>query len=279
MVDYLQIPMRKFEPDMIQPGTAVFTVDAQPSFFRFDSPVNFDVVIDHHPKSEEPNSRIVDIRSSYGATATIMTEYYIHSRNKIPRRVATALWYGLKTDTNNLTRNVNEADIRAFRLLKTLADEDLIRTIELSQMPIEVLDTFNQAIASKEIAGEVLFSYLGTLSNPDYTVYVADFFLRLCTISVAITAGRADQKLIVIFRSDGFKHDVGKIASRVFEKYGTAGGHRTMARAELEWAKIEPELSDTSDAAIKDWLIGRLSTALRPLASMEPKRGNRTDAA
>ncbi len=279
MVDTIGIPMRKFSHDQIEPGTSVFTVDAQPSFFRLESPVTFDVVIDHHPKAEEPNSTIIDIRSSYGATSTIMTEYFVHSRIKIPRRVATALWYGLKTDTNNLTRNVNEADIRAFRLLKTLADEDMIRTIELSQMPLDVLDIFGQAIASKEIAGEVVLSYLGDVANPDYTVYVADFFIRLSTISVAIAAGRAKDKLIVVFRSDGLRHDVGKIAQRVFERYGTAGGHRTMARAELEWDRLVPELAANTESAIKDWLISRLSVALKSLATHTPKKGTRTDAA
>jgi nanoRNase/pAp phosphatase (c-di-AMP/oligoRNAs hydrolase) len=280
MVETLQIPMRKFRPEMVTPGTSVFTVDAQPSFFRLDRPVEFDVVIDHHPKTEEPTAAIADIRSSYGATSTILSEYYVHSRTKIPRRVATALWYGLKTDTNNLTRNVNEADIRAFRLLKSLADEDLIRTIELSQLPVEVLDSIGRAIATKEIAGDVVLTYLGPVANPDYAVYVADLFVRVSTISVAIAATRTDGKLIVILRSDGLRHDVGKIAGRVFGGYGTAGGHRTMARAELDWAKIEPELGGASDdAAVKEWLTARLAIALKALAGKSPKTSSRTGAA
>lgn len=272
MADTLDIPMRRFSMDLIAPGTSVFTVDAQPSFFRFDGPVSFDVVIDHHPKEEEPACRVADVRTTYGATSTILTEYFLHNQRKIPRRVATALFLGLKTDTNNLTRNVSEADIRAFRLLRSLSDENIIRTIELSQMPMEVLGIFDQAIAKKKIGGKTLLAHLGEVKNTDYPVYIADFFMRISGIAAVIVSTRHENKLVVIFRSNGLRIDIGRIAERVLGHYGTAGGHRTMARAELDLAKIREETITLSDDAIERWLIEKLSPDLKGLQQLLPAR-------
>lgn len=264
MVEFLRIPMVKYEPSLLIPGTAVFTVDAQPSFFS-DGQITFDVVIDHHPKGIPAACRIKDVRPNYGSTATILTEYFLHSRRKIPRRVATALFYGLKTDTNNLTRNVSEADIRAFRILKKYADENLIRTIELSQMPMAVLENFGVAIAARKVVGSFLFSYLGPLDNADIAVYIADFFMRLSGINAVAVGCRLPEKIVVIFRSDGFRTDVGKVAETTLQPYGTAGGHRTMARAELPIPNVQTEVPDLNDAAVERWLIQKLAAAVKPL--------------
>lgn len=267
MVEFLRIPMLQYDPSLVVPGTAVFTVDAQPSFFA-NGEITFDVVIDHHPKGIPAACRIRDVRTNYGSTATILTEYFLHSRQKIPKRIATALFYGLKTDTNNLTRNVSEADIRAFRILKKYADENLIRTIELSQMPMAVLDNFGVAIASKKVVGTFLFSYLGPLDNADIAVYIADFFMRLSGINAVMVACRLPEKIVVIFRSDGFRTDVGKVAETTLQAYGTAGGHRTMARAELLIENVKKEVADFTDVSVERWLIQKLAPAIKPLKSL-----------
>ncbi len=66
-------------------------------------------------------------------------------------------------------------------------------------------------------------------------------------------------------RSDGFRKHAGNLAESLFTGYGSAGGHRTMARAELELARIVPELREPTDVAIEEWLIRRLGTKLKSL--------------
>ncbi len=39
-----------------------------------------------------------------------------------------------------------------------------------------------------------------------------------------------------------------------------------MARAELDLARLQPELRETGDVAIEEWLIKRLAARLKPLA-------------
>lgn len=266
MVNILKIPMRKFTWDLLKPQTVIATVDAQPSFFKADDRLHFDIIIDHHPLSDLGEPKFSDVRPTYGSTSTIFTEYFQAAGIRMSKKVATALFYGLKVDTGNLTRNVSDADVAAFRYLRMRNDENMVRTIELSQLPVETLDYFAIAIANKKIRREVAFAYLGTISNPDMCVHVADFFIKLTGISWAILACRTKDRIIVVFRSDGFRKHAGHLAEALFLDYGGAGGHRTMARAELELSRLQGELREPTDVAIEDWLLKRLGTKLKSLA-------------
>lgn len=267
MANILKIPMRKFTKDLITPETVLATVDAQPSFFALDGTPPFDIVIDHHPLTAPGGRAFTDVRPTYGSTSTIFTEYFQASGARMSKKIATALFYGLKIDTGNLTRNVSDADVSAFRYLRMRTDENMVRTIELSQLPLETLDYFAAAIANKKVAKEVAFAYLGTIPNPDMCVHVADFFIKLTGISWAILACRSKERVTVVFRSDGFRKHAGKLAEQLFLDYGTAGGHRTMARAELELPRLVAELREPSDVAIEEWLLKRLASKLKPLAA------------
>jgi len=266
MVNVLKIPMRKFTWDLLKPETIVATVDAQPSFFKVDDRLRFDVIVDHHPLSDLGTPKFADVRPTYGSTSTIFTEYYQAAGIRMSKKIATALFYGLKVDTGNLTRNVSDADVAAFRYLRMRTDENMVRTIELSQLPVETLDYFAIAIANKKIRREVAFAYLGNIPNPDMCVHVADFFIKLTGISWALVACRSKERVVVVFRSDGFRKHAGHLAEGLFLDYGTAGGHRTMARAELELSRVQGELREPSDVAIEDWLLKRLGTKLKSLA-------------
>ena len=275
MVSILKIPMRKFTWDLLKPQTIVATVDAQPSFFKGDDRLKFDVIVDHHPLSDLGEPKFADVRPTYGSTSTIFTEYFQAAGVRMSKKIATALFYGLKVDTGNLTRNVSDADVAAFRYLRMRTDENMVRTIELSQLPVETLDYFAIAIANKKIRREVAFAYLGTIPNPDMCVHVADFFIKLTGISWAVLACRSKDRVVVVFRSDGFRKHAGHLAEALFMEYGSAGGHRTMARAELELSRLQGELREPSDVAIEDWLLKRLGTKLKSLAP-EPVPPQRT---
>ncbi len=270
MMQNLKIPMTKLEPSLLEASPTIATVDAQPSFFADNGSLPFEIVIDHHPTSQLEPVRFADVRPTYGSTSTIFTEYFLYTGKKMSRRLATALFYGLKTDTNNLTRKVHDADVEAFRYLRTRADENMIRNIELSQMPMSTLDTFSIAISNRKVARDVVFSYLGHRENPDEAVYLADLFIKLSGITWAVLACRTEEKMVVLFRTDGLRRHAGKIAEEIFLEYGTAGGHRTMARAELKLDRVREEVKELNDIAVERWLLGKLSAKLKALKKVFP---------
>jgi len=65
----------------------------------------------------------------------------------------------------------------------------------------------------------------------------------------------------VIFRGDGHHQNVGKRAALAFAKLGSAGGHRTMGRAEIPLKEGEEEL-DSVEILVNN-LFKRMSPARR----------------
>jgi nanoRNase/pAp phosphatase (c-di-AMP/oligoRNAs hydrolase) len=51
-------------------------------------------------------------------------------------------------------------------------------------------------------------------------------------------SGISEDKLVVVFRGDGLRRDMGKFAKRLFGDVGSAGGHKSMARAEIPMEKL-----------------------------------------
>ncbi len=67
-------------------------VDVQPPFFGEKLP-RADIAIDHHPELSRRRRPVEDVRTKYGATAALMTEYLVTADEKISERLATALLY------------------------------------------------------------------------------------------------------------------------------------------------------------------------------------------
>jgi hypothetical protein len=116
---------------MIQ--TLGLEVRVQPTVFGESPPArvcSVDVVIDHHPERSGYDAVIKDIRPGYGATSTIITEYIRASGMQLRPPLATALVYGIKTDTQLLGRETSQRDMTAFAFLHTHYSPVLLRRIE-----------------------------------------------------------------------------------------------------------------------------------------------------
>jgi nanoRNase/pAp phosphatase (c-di-AMP/oligoRNAs hydrolase) len=208
-------------------------VDNQPSHHDLLGGYRYDVIIDHHPRLPGTKAKLADIRPEYGAASTILTEYLREARIKPSLKLATALYYGIKTDTANFERPAIEADVRAFHYLFGFTRRPLVRRLEFAEFNIPMLGYFQQALNRFRIRHTRLYAFLGPVSAPDILVILADFFLRAGEISWTIVGGIYQDKLVVIFRNDGLGKNAGRLAVRAFGKLGSAGGHAASARAEV----------------------------------------------
>ncbi len=217
-------------------------VDSQPSHNELLGVYCYDVIIDHHPRASETKGKLVDIRPEYGATSTIMTEYLREAHIKPSLKLATALYYGIKTDTANFERPAVEADVRAFHYLFGFTRRPLVRRLEFAEFNIPMLGYFQQALNRFRVRHNRLYAFLGRVDTPDILVILADFFLRAGELSWTIVGGIYRDTLVVIFRNDGLRKNAGRLASRAFGKLGSAGGHAASARAEvpIENTQITP---------------------------------------
>ncbi|MDQ7032512.1 MAG: DHH family phosphoesterase [Desulfonauticus sp.] len=235
MVRLLRIPLQKVTSNLIVQYDRFALVDSQPHHHPMFQEIKFSLVIDHHPVSQDHpvSAEFQDIRPGYGANSTILTEYLYNLKIRPGKLLATALVYGIKTDTQSFERPFADTDIKAFKYLTKFYNSSLLQKIIRSELHKDWLKYFCQAFKKVKFLGNGLGVCLGNVESPDILVILADFFLQIHNISWDMVGGVYDNKLIVIFRGDGLRRDIGKLAAKMFANYGPAGGHKAMARAEI----------------------------------------------
>ena len=273
MIRYLRIPVRRWQPERADQYTRFAIVDSQPHHHKAFSGLVFDCVIDHHPlpsgTEESPYSHdaYCDIRPGFGATSTMMTRYMQALRMRPGPRLATALLYGIRTDTGAFERSGDEDDFRAYQWLSRHTDNNLLRRIVRSEYLRDWLPLFSRAFRSlTDCRGNGAFAWLNEVNSADLLVAVADFFTRVHGLKWIAVTGIVDKTVIVIFRGDGGR-DIGRLADACFHDVGQAGGHRSMGRAEFPLAAV-PENVKVVDFVLKRLQSRKLRRATCPVPAL-----------
>lgn len=233
MMERLRIQAERLKDLKSQEYSKYVLIDSQPLHNPCFEELNYDVVIDHHPLTKGWDATYVDIRPEYGATASMMVEYLRAAGMKPSVALATALFYAIKVDTRNFEKKSLLADGVSFRYLFNIANKNLVRKIELSELRMSELNYFKTAFEAMKINNQRLYAHVGRVRNPDILVIIADFFNRVHEVSWVFVSGIYGERLVVIFRCDGYKKNAGTLAAKTFGELGAAGGHREAARAEV----------------------------------------------
>lgn len=241
MIRYLRIPTRRMIPNLVAQYDRFAIVDSQPNHHPAFESIDFSVVIDHHPLPEGGayDAPYVDIRPKYGSNSTMLTEYLYNLKIRPAKFLATALLYGIKNDTQSFERPFIDDDVKAFKYLTKYADMDIIKRITRSEFHLDWLRYFSRSFYNLRRIGTGLYSHMGKVENPDTLVILADFFMRVHEVSWDVVSGVYDDTLIVIYRGDGMRKDMGKMAKSMFGDVGSAGGHKAAARAEIDLKQFE----------------------------------------
>jgi nanoRNase/pAp phosphatase (c-di-AMP/oligoRNAs hydrolase) len=232
MIAALGIEVRIVTPPELEEFDGLALVDVQPPVFGESPParvLSVDVVIDHHPERGGYDTVIGDIRTSYGATSTILTEYVRAAGIEVRPRLATALLYGIKSDTQLLGRETSRDDIRAFAFLHALHSPALLRRIERPALPIDGLRALGRALASTRVEDGIHMLVLGRVRE-DVIPQVADLGLQAEHTEWSVAAGIVGSDLVFSVRNVGYVRAAGEVVRAVVEGLGVGGGHRSMAK-------------------------------------------------
>ena len=251
MVQRLKIPLERWNNIKLDAFTKKVLVDSQPVHLPCFEKVKFDAVIDHHPYAGECQAGFVDIRPDYGAASSMLVEYLRAAGIKPSVATATALFYGIKVDTRNFEKQSRLSDGISFRYLFTLANRNLVRKIELSDLRRSELKYFFAALAELKYSKRRFYSHLGKVRSPDVLVIIADFLNHVDEVDWVFVSGIHGERLIVIFRCDGYRKNAGKLATRIFGAMGSAGGHKEAARAEVPLKNLAPEYHEFTSLTLK----------------------------
>ena len=239
-------------------------VDAQPGAgnVTFDSSIRLDVVIDHHPiRRETRSARFTDIRSRYGATSTILYEYLKTARIEIPTPVATAMVYGIRSDTQDLGRESTKADLEAFLDLYPSANARALGRIVQASLPRSYFSKLRIALDKATVYDNRIVSFLGHLDSPEMVAEAADLLLRAEKVDWAMCLGVIDGWLHLSLRTTDRTRHAGRVARNLGGRRGFGGGHQALAAAQL------PLPATTNDRQIRSLVRGITKRFLKATGS------------
>jgi nanoRNase/pAp phosphatase (c-di-AMP/oligoRNAs hydrolase) len=250
MAELLQIRVTEITREELMQFDRVITVDTQPTGLQREGRPRF-AVIDHHPQESGYDAELSDIRPQYGATATMLTEYLrAVDGSRIHRELATALLFGIRTDTDSLIRGVTPADVGAYAYLQSLADVQLMRRFDRPSYGRETAQAFGDALAGAVYDNELMVVHLGQIAADEAHVLadLADFCLTVENITWVVAAAEHEDELILTIRHTGTGAGAGPLARAIAVLGGSGGGHATMARVALPMERARELLDGTSDA-------------------------------
>lgn len=222
-------------------------------------------VVDHHPGDGE-GTAFTDVRPSRGACSSIFADYFRNrgwdndadGRTSVPATLATALLYGIQSDTTAFTRGCTRAEFDAAAYLFPAADTDALERIANPQVDSETLDVKAKAITARETDGSFLVSHVGTISNRDALPAAADELIRLEGITAAVVTGHREGSLHISGRSLDDRVHMGRTLQAALESVpdASAGGHARMGGGQVTLSpsaskrKAHPELEAKLFAAM-----------------------------
>lgn len=225
-------------------------VDTQPNAGNVYIPKDIvpNVVIDHH--TFRPQTKLVplyDVRPGTGSTSTIIAEYLRTLNIEPDVNVATALYYGMKTDTFGSGRTITQHDMDMMAFIFPNISTLKLQKIENPELPRYYFRTMKRAIEQAEIIESVVFCDLGEVRNPDLIAETSDFLLRLRDVKWSFVIGKIDNYAYFSLRCKSAKQIVGRIATRIVKGIGTGGGHMKSAGGQIslenvQYTEIVPEV-------------------------------------
>jgi nanoRNase/pAp phosphatase (c-di-AMP/oligoRNAs hydrolase) len=239
MVERLKIPLQRLKNIKICDYSKIVIVDSQPNHLPDFEKIKYNVIIDHHPLGGQWDADYIDIRPDYGAASTMIVEYLRAAGMKPSVALATALFYAIKVDTQDFEKRGGLADGISFRYLFGIANRNLVRKFELTDLRKSELRYFSEALTALKYSKRRYYTHVGRVRSPDVLVIIADFLNHVAEIDWVFVSGIHGEKLVVIFRCDGYRKSAGKLAIRAFGELGSAGGPKDSARAEVPLKKLE----------------------------------------
>jgi nanoRNase/pAp phosphatase (c-di-AMP/oligoRNAs hydrolase) len=236
LVNYLNLNLRQCSGVDFTNYNLIATVDTQPGTGNNSIPENVlpDIVVDHHPmKNRTRSAKFYDVRSKYGATATILLEYLCEKNIEIDMPLATALLYAIRSDTQDLGREATDADIKAIEILFPLANKRMLSEIQRGSVPAEYFAMLAEALRNAWVFENSTVTHLGNINNPDMIGEVADLLLREDNTFWTMCTCLFKDKMLISIRTSGQNNRADRVIKRITARKGTGGGHYTYAGGQI----------------------------------------------
>jgi len=275
MVSTLRIPVHRLQPGDLKRFRQIALVDTQPAFENNPFPGNrkATLVIDQHPSKVNPAADLALVDPGCGATCVILAQALLLQNLEIPSRLATALAYGILSDTLNLYRAERPDAARVYLEILHRAD---MRDLARIQNPVRTKSFFitlsrclRDAIFFRGLVG----AHLGGIENPDLVSQMADFLLTYKPARWSLCTGRYKGRLHVSLRSTSPDGKAAEVLRNAFENHREAGGHDAIAGGSFRVGAEAPEETwqarqqALQERVLKGLRISKETTPRKPFGS------------
>lgn len=243
MIKELGIPVEHV--DTLDRPELLVTVDCQygegnVSYFEADHVA----VIDHHRVSRSL-PKLSEVRSSLGACSTLVWDL-LKMENIDPnedRRLATALYYGLYTDTNSFAEISHPLD----KDLRDLAafDPQAITRFRNANLSIEELEVAGAALLRSDYMDDYRCAIVkaGTC-DPNILGIISDLVLEVDAVDVCLVFNVLPNGVKLSIRSCVKEVQANELAAEICKGIGGGGGHMVKAGGSISLDLIAPEYED-----------------------------------
>jgi nanoRNase/pAp phosphatase (c-di-AMP/oligoRNAs hydrolase) len=233
LLKVLKLPVVPVSKVVFDEYDFIALVDTQPECGNHSllPQVGADAVIDHHPARGLPREvAFADVGGDYGATASIVTSYVRAAGLAPPPALATALFYGIKSDTRDLGREFEPVDVDNYHWLFPFVDHVALSQIEHPRLPPSYFAALHRAIGRARRHGEAVVADLDQVYAPDIVAEAADRLLSLEDTRWSLVLGTYEGQLYLSVRTSDRRMNAGRMVRELLERFeGSAGGHGSMA--------------------------------------------------
>ncbi len=271
MAKQLKIPLNKLKATDFKRFPNIALVDTQPKFQNNSFPGNrrATLVIDQHPPDVEPAADCAIVDPNCGATSVILAQALLLREISLPTNLATALAYGILSDTLDLSRVRRKDVIRAYLDILPQCDMKLLARIRNPFQSRSYFSNVGRGVRNAVVFRRLIVSQLGRVRHPDSVSQMADFLLTYEKVTWSFCTGRFQGRLHVSLRTQVSDANAGETLRDIFDNRKAAGGHGNIAGGSLTIGKDKPE---EIWREAEETLQARLVKRLRISSRIKPRR-------
>ena len=253
MVERLRLDVANIDDLDMRRYRAAVLIDTQPGVGNNAlSPTQEAVaVVDHHGVCKAGlGVKAAVLDPHVGATSTLVYELLRAAEIEPDAALATALFFGLKTDTQDLGREATDRDLTAYKELFDLVNHQALATIIHARLSSDYFRVMHRALESATIAGDCIYVPVGDVPTPEFISEIADYIVALNGIRWAVVTGRYSGNLYFSLRTHTARKDAGEMLQEAVGEHGLAGGHQKMAGGLLPLGNLPEAKREAAEASV-----------------------------
>ena len=237
MVDLLGPPIRLVTSVESSPTAATILVDCKAGATnqlmtrQGLEPV---AVIDHHPtQGEQVAVRFRDVRPETVASVTIVASYLREQEIEPSPKLATAMWFAMRTETRGEEFHFSPLDRSILTWLTERADPILLAEIESAPLNPEYYSDLVLALQNTFLFNETGLCVLPQAEGAEIVGEMADLLIRCRGIHRVLCAAVVGEDLFVSARTDSDCDDAAELLQTTLDGIGSGGGHMHRAGGKI----------------------------------------------